>query len=168
MNNVLINRFLSETSKINLNENVKKLIELKEEKESVFKNNSEIINPDDLKEKILKKLESKPKIIMTESKDFPFEKDLVHFSSLEEFISWYEKNRNSFSENQRKPLDTLVEARNMTVGGCNCNLQQRKNVANGYFHDFWVNNKHTDLIPTLQKILKTKKIIFGDFLTYPS
>jgi hypothetical protein len=93
--------------------------------------------------------------------------ELVHFATLSEFTGWYENNRKYFSEMQQKPLNSLIEARDITVGGCNCDTEKRKVIANDYFRKFWVNNKGTDLLPTLQKVLKAKKLIFGDFLSYP-
>lgn len=124
------------------------------------------ITPERLKEKLLNKLNIKIKTVMNEENN-PQTIELVHFSCLDEFVVWYEKNKSFFSENQQKPLNTLVESRNMTLGGCGCNRQQRKNIANQYFINFWINNKETDLLPTLTKVLNTKKVIFGDFLTYP-
>lgn len=169
MNNILANRFIEETSKKKLNIEEKSILELHTEEQKEYKeNNSPIVTPELLKEKILEKLNPNPKIIMEQNLNESFKIDLIHFSTLEEFVSWYEKNKTSFEEKQQKPLDTLVDARNMTIGGCNCNLQQRKNFANSYFRDFWINNKSTDLISTLQKIVNAKKIIFGDFLSYPS
>lgn len=169
MNKVLINRFLKETSKRKLNEETKPSIEIRENDDPVIeKNNSPIIDPEILKEKLLEKINPKPKIIMEENQNEMPKIELIHFATLEEFVSWYEKNKDLFPEKQQKPLNTLVEARNMATGGCNCNLQHRKNMANSYFSDFWIKNQTTDLLPTLQKILQTKKIIFGDFLSYPS
>ena len=76
-------------------------------------------------------------------------------------------NKNEFSENQQKPIDSLIDARNITLGGCNCDREKRKFIAEDYFRKFWIQNKSTDLLPTLQKILNSKKIIFGDFLSFP-
>lgn len=130
------------------------------------KNESKIIDPQTLKEKIINKLNPNIKIIMNQEISSQ-EIEMVHFSCIEEFVSWYEINKSFFSEAQQKPLNTLIEARDMTIGGCNCNRQHRKNMANQYFVNFWTNNKETDLLLTLIKALNTKKVIFGDFLTYP-
>lgn len=169
MNKVLINRFLKETSNRNLNIEEKPIIEIKDDDEPVIeKDNSQIVDPEILRIKLLEKLNPEPKIIMEENENEIPKIELIHFATLEEFASWYEKSKDLFSEKQQKPLNTLVEARNMATGGCNCNLQHRKNMANNYFRDFWIRNQSTDLLPTLQKILQTKKIIFGDFLSFPS
>lgn len=143
------------------------LVEISETDEPVIEEEkSLIVPPEILKEKLLSKLNPEIKKIMNEENGSQIT-EIVHFSCLEEFVIWYEKNKSFFSENQQKPLNTLVESRNMTLGGCNCNRQQRKNIANQYFVNFWTNNKETDLLPTLAKALNTKKVVFGDFLTYP-
>lgn len=159
MNKVLINRFLKETSNRNLNIEEKPIIEIKDDDEPVIeKDNSQIVDPEILRIKLLEKLNPEPKIIMEENENEIPKIELIHFATLEEFASWYEKSKDLFSEKQQKPLNTLVEARNMATGGCNCNLQHRKNMANNYFRDFWIRNQSTDLLPTLQKILQTKKL----------
>lgn len=166
MSDFFSKRLQKEKKELNLKENP--LIEIRDTEEVVFsKNNSTIINPEILKEKLITKLNPKIKTIMKEEQD-SLTIEMVHFSCLDEFVSWYEKNKSSFEEKQQKPLDTLVQARDMTLGGCNCNKQHRKNMANNYFVDFWTKNKNTDLLPTLAKTLKTKKVLFGDFLSYPS
>ena len=121
-----------------------------------------------LREKIEEKLNPKPKIVMNEeslASNFKFE--LIHFSNLLEFVHWYEQNLSVFTPTQQQPLNSLIEARKITLGGCNCDILKRKAIAEDYFRKFWLNNKTTDLLPTLQKSLNTKKLIFGDFLTYP-
>lgn len=169
MNKVLINRFLKEISSKNFNIETKPLVEIRENDEAILeKDESPIVDPEKLKQKILEKLNPTPQIVMEQDQNNDFSIELIHFASLDEFVNWYEKSKDLFQENQQKPINTLVEARNMATGGCNCNLQHRKNMANNYFRDFWIRNKDTDLLPTLQKILKAKKIIFGDFLSYPS
>ena len=131
---------------------------------------SPAINPDVLRAKLEEKLNPQPQIITEERATeslIPPQIMLVHFANLFEFAQWYENNQQSFLEPQRKALDTLLEARKITMSGCNCDREKRKIIAQDYFRKFWVNNKSTDLLPTLQKVLATKKIIFGDFLSYP-
>lgn len=168
MNKVLAKRFARENIHEDLNIKRELIVEIREKDDLIIKTHeSPIIDPNLLKQKLLEKIEPKPKIIMEQNENKTEVAELFHFVSIDEFVFWYEKNKNSFSENQQKPLNTLVDSRNMTLGGCNCNRQHRRNMANAYFNDFWLKNKDTDLLPTLQKILNTKKIIFGDFLTYP-
>ena len=132
---------------------------------------SPIVPPEVLREKLVEKLNPKPTIILNEELPKPTENpirlELVHFSSLFEWAHLYENNKTLFTEQQIKPLDTLIEARNITLGGCNCDREKRKFIANDYFKKFWINNRQTDILPTLQKVLNTKKIIFGDFLSFP-
>lgn len=169
MNDYLTNRLLKEINKKKLNLEAKLITEIRQNDEiEILKDDSKIVEPEIIRNKILEKLNLKPKVIMEKNKDETFKIELVHFVSLEEFVSWYEKSKDLFSEKQQKPLNSLIEARNMATGGCNCNLQHRKNMANNYFRDFWIKNQNTDLLPTLQTILQTKKIIFGDFLSFPS
>jgi hypothetical protein len=127
---------------------------------------SPIVSPDVLREKLMEKLNPAPKIVEA-ILDGSMQIELIHFANLFEFGHWYENNRNLFSERQQQPLDSLLEARSITVGGCNCDGDKRKFIAEDYFRKFWTQNKNTDLLPTLQNILKTKKILFGDFLSYP-
>jgi hypothetical protein len=133
---------------------------------------SPIVPPEVLREKLVEKLNPKPIIVLDEkspppSIGNPVKLELVHFSSLFEWAHWYENNKTLFNEQQIKPLETLIEARNITLGGCNCDREKRKFIANDYFKKFWINNRATDILPTLQKALNTKKIIFGDFLSFP-
>jgi len=129
---------------------------------------SPMVDPEILRQKLKAKLNPEPiiveEVVQTSNR---LSLELVHFASIIEFVHWYSNNKNLFSENQIKPLDTLIEARNITIGGCNCDSEKRKWIAEDYFKKFWTQNKKTDLLPTLQKILNTKKIIFGDFLSYP-
>lgn len=124
------------------------------------------VKPSVLREKLLEKLNPKPKIVINEQAE-EVSIELVHFASLFEFVHWYEENSQSFSERQREPLNSLIEARNITLGGCNCDREKRTLIANDYFRKFWTQNKNTDLLPTLQNILRTKKVLFCDFLIYP-
>lgn len=169
MNRVLIKRFTDKNINKDLNVKTEPKIKIRESDELLIKQDeSKIVSPELIKQKLLEKLDYKPKIIMEQNSSQPQVIELIHFLSIDDFVSWYEKNKNNFSESQQKPLNTLIDSRNMTLGGCNCNRQHRRNMANSYFRDFWIKNQNTDLLPTLQKILNTKKIIFGDFLSFPS
>lgn len=122
-----------------------------------------------LRTKILERLNPQPKIVTTPTPltNLPAIQ-LVHFANIYEFVHWYENNKSFFNERQQPPLDTLIEARNVTLGTCNCDREKRRQLAEDAFRKFWIMNQKTDLLPTLQAALKTKKIIFGDFLAYPS
>ena len=138
----------------------------------VLKDNSPIVTPEVLRDKLEEKLNPKPLIVETApaeptSVPNPIKLELVQFATLYEFVHWYENNKSLFSEAQQKPLDTLIEARNITTSGCNCDKNKRKLVAEEYFKNFWVKNKTTDLLPTLQKNLNTKKILIGNFISFP-
>ena len=130
---------------------------------------SPVVSPDVLKRELLNKLNlDLPTVVKEEIiiKEEPVI-ELVHFSSIFEFVHWYENNKDFFSNRQREPLNSLIEAKNITFGGCNCYRNTRIFIAEDYFRKFWTQNKSTDLLPTLQKALKTKKILFGDFLAFP-
>lgn len=165
MSNFVVDRILSQKNQI-IKPQEKIAHSDEEEVLEELVDNSPIVSPEELRIKLEEKLNPKPKIIMNQdTTDFKIE--LVHFSSLLEFVAWYEGNKGAFSEKQIAPLDTLIEARNITIGGCNCDREKRRFIAEDYFRKFWSQNKTTDLLPTLQKALKTKKIIFGDFLAFP-
>jgi hypothetical protein len=124
------------------------------------------VSAEELRSELKKSLMPEPAIVQ---KDLPSGQsiELVHFANLIEFVFWYENNSSLFSEKQRVPLNTLIEAKNITLGGCNCDVDKRRFIAEDYFKKFWIQNKHTDLLPTLQNIFKAKKIMFGDFLVFP-
>lgn len=170
MSNIIFERFLREKRNINLNAPQTNLVEINEnasEDPVIALNTSPIVSAEKLKEKLMEKINPTPKIIMETQENAIPRIELIHFANIDEFASWYEKNKEKFPEKQQKPLDSLVEARNMTVGGCNCNRQHRKNMAEDYFKNFWIRNEKTDILPTLSNILNAKKIIFGDFLSFP-
>jgi hypothetical protein len=167
MSNSILQRIINEKKQIKYKEKlvIKEADEFPTEQEDL----SEPIQPEKLKEKLLKKLNPTPQIIMNDSEQVSeFKIELVHFTNLHEFVGWYENNKDKFSEKQNGPLNSLIEARDMTLGGCNCDREKRKIIAEDYFRKFWINNQKTDLLSTLQKILNSKKIIFGDFLVFPS
>lgn len=127
------------------------------------------VSPEVLREKLTEKLNPQPVVVeaVPTSVPNPVRLELVHFASLYEFAHWYENNKTLFSEGQQKPLDTLVEARNLTTEGCNCDKNKRRLLAENYFKEFWIKNSHTDLLPTLQKNLNTKKLLIGNFISFP-
>jgi hypothetical protein len=171
MSNIVYERIAREkTQKINFVRKKEQPKEIDEMNQQQEKDSSPPISPEILKQELLKKINPKPKITMNEQSTQTEEPviELIHFSALIEFVSWYEQNSDKFSEGQNKALKTLTEARDMTLGGCNCDREKRKYIAEDYFKKFWVTNQSTDLLPTLLKIVKSKKIIFGDFLSYPS
>jgi len=132
--------------------------------------NSPVILPEILRQKLVEKLNPKPLMIESQptiSIPNPIRLELVQFASLYEFVHWYENNRTLFSEVQHKPLDTLIEARNITTAGCNCDKNKRRIIAENYFKDFWIKNAKSDLLPTLQKNLNTKKLLIGNFISFP-
>ena len=98
--------------------------------------------------------------IISEAEDLSFP-DLFHF------CEWYLNNKENFDEKQQKALGTLVEARDLINVGCACKRQQRLAAATNYFKIFWENNITTDLPKIILNISKAKKIVFGDFLSYP-
>lgn len=165
MNNVLLQRF----TKNKIVEQPKSLINNEKNAiDEIPKDTSPVVSPEKLREELLNKVNPQPKIIMNqESLDTVPKIELVHFLNIFDFVDWYINNKNKFSEKQTKPLDTLIEARDMSIGGCNCNLEHRRRLVDDYFRNFWINNQKTDLLPTIQGIMKTGKIIFGDFLSYP-
>jgi hypothetical protein len=171
MSNIVYERIAREkTQKINFTRKKEQPKEIDEMNQQQEKDSSPPIEPERLKQELLKKINPKPKIIMNEQPAQIEEPviELIHFSALIEFVGWYEQNKDKFSEGQNRALKTLIEARDMTVGGCNCDREKRKYIAEDYFKKFWMTNQSTDLLPTLLKIVKSKKIIFGDFLSYPS
>ena len=141
-------------------------VQTEEKEPEQLVDSSPIVSPDILRKKLEEKLDPKPQITMSPDTSEP-KIEIVHFANIFEFVHWYENNKTSFSEKQTKPLDTLIEAKNITLGGCNCDREKRVFIAGDYFRKFWSQNKSTDLLPTLTNILKTKKVVFGDFLSYP-
>ena len=165
MNNLVLQRFFGAKGQDVVSSLNKTVIPNDEQQPPPVQNLSPIVPIDVLRAKLLEKLSPKPRII---NEDGLPSIALVHFANIIEFVHWYENNKSAFSEHQQKPLASLIEARNMLLGACNCDRDKRRFIADDYFKKFWTQNKLTDLLPTLQKYLKTKKIIFGDFLVYPS
>lgn len=126
---------------------------------------SPIVEPEILRAALLEKSNPQPqtKISNEDSNILEF----MLFANIFEFVNWYETNQHKFNEAQQKPLSNLIAARNMATGGCNCDIETRKLIAADWFRKFWLNNKNTDLAPTLLKAANAKKVVFGDFLTIP-
>ena len=166
MNNVISQRFRNETHTPNITP-VPSVPDHTEPKVPV--DNSPVVTPEVLREQLTLKMNPQPIIVEAapQSVPNPIRLELVHFASLYEFVHWYENNKTLFSENQQKPLDTLIEARNITTAGCNCDKNKRRLVAEDYFKNFWLKNQQTDLLPTLQKILNTKKLLIGNYISFP-
>lgn len=168
MNNVISQRFQQNHHVPNMIQ--AQITQINEEPKKT-EDTSKIIEPAILREKLIEKLNPKPQIIESAPQPScvpnPVRLELVHFASLYEFVHWYENNKILFSDVQQKPLDTLIEARNITMAGCNCDKNKRKLLAEDYFKTFWLKNKTTDLLPTLQKNLNTKKLLIGNFISYP-
>ncbi len=126
---------------------------------------SPIIDPEALRSALLLKLNPQPQIKISEAN--PSMLEFMSFANIFEFVHWYEQNISQFTETQQKPLSNLIAARNMATGGCNCDIETRKLIASDWFKKFWINNKNTDLAPTLLKAANAKKVVFGEFLTIP-
>ena len=92
----------------------------------------------------------------------------IAFSSIYDFVPWYETNKQLFSENQQTALNTLVNARDGIFSGCNCKRQNREYAALEYFKNFWINNSTTDMMPALLTSLGASKVKIADFVNYPS
>ena len=91
--------------------------------------------------------------------------DHLKFDNLLDFVDWYEKVKDKFPEKQQVALNTLVEARNNIVPGCNCKRQQRQNAAFQYFRIFWDNNKKTDIPDSVLKISGAKSLNIANIVT---
>ena len=156
MNNSVISRFTPRVAPIKPN--------IIQPPSMAVKIESPIIEPEKLREELSKAVNPIPTI---ETSNNSGELEFIKFDNVFEFVSWYELNKDKFTTHQQQPLDNLVAARNMATGGCNCDRTTRKAIADSWFQKFWVNNKNTDLPPTLLKIANSKKVVFGNFLTYP-
>ena len=126
---------------------------------------SPIIEPEILRSELLAKVNPQPQIKISDDPNGILE--FMAFANIFEFVNWYEINKDKFSEAQQKPLSNLIAARNMATGGCPCDIETRKLIATDWFKKFWINNKNTDLVPTLLKATNAKKVVFGEFLTIP-
>lgn len=92
------------------------------------------------------------------------------FSGVQDFANWYEANREKFPERQHAVLNTVIDARNVIDAGCSCQRHKRKEMAENYYHDFWLNNQNTDLPATVAEVAGVSVVKFlkdGNlFLTY--
>jgi hypothetical protein len=127
-------------------------------------NDSPIVNEEKLRTELLKRVIVVP-TIQPDNEHSMLE--FISFTNVFEFVFWYEQNKDKFTPVQQQPLNNLVSARNFATGGCPCDINTRRMIAADWFRKFWTNNKTTDLPPTLLKIANAKKVIFGDFLTFP-
>ena len=91
--------------------------------------------------------------------------DHLKFDNLLDFVDWYEKVKDKFPEKQQTALNTLLEARNNILVGCNCKRQQRQNAAFQYFRIFWDNNKKTDIPDSVLKISGAKSLNIANIVT---
>ncbi len=140
----------------------------REEPSSPPPSTSPVVASEVLRQQLEDKVNPQLKITLSEqTKEKEISIEVVQFINIIEFAHWYENNVSFFSEAQQRPLNSLIEARKIMLGGCNCDREKRKFIAEDYFRKFWIQNKNTDLLPTLLNCLKTKKVIFGDFLSFP-
>ena len=82
------------------------------------------------------------------------------FGGIEEFVDWYVPLQESFSEPQRRALETLVGARNAINGGCGCKRHKRTEMAAAYYSTFWTENAKTDLPKKVLEVANVKSIDF--------
>lgn len=90
----------------------------------------------------------------------------VHFDNIYDFIPWYKQNKESFSPQQRTALDSLEVARATIDAGCACKRSVREIKAHQYFEQFWLNNKGTDLLPTICQITNAPKVSINAYCAY--
>ena len=121
------------------------------------------ISPEKLKELLFNLIKEPP-----QPQVIQIENDEVKFENIYEFVAWYLTNKDKFSEQQQKALETLVSARRSIEEGCGCRRAGRQSGAFAYFRIFWENNLNNDLLPTLLKVTNAKKINIGNFVLYPS
>lgn len=89
------------------------------------------------------------------------------FHNIYEFCDWYDQHKDRFSDNQRQALDTLMATRIGIESGCRCRRTQREHFAFGYFHEFWIKNLESDLLPTIAKISNADEVHFAGTCHYP-
>lgn len=92
----------------------------------------------------------------------------LHFGNIYDFTEWYRNNRSGFNEKQQEALDSVMKTRDMVESGCPCKRPSREAIAHGYFANFWMNNKGTDLLETISKISGAKVVTIKPFCSYPS
>jgi len=149
MSNIVLDRInnstILRTKRVKFNEFVKPVI------------NSNPISQDSLKNILIERInkqEQQNKIQVISSQN-----ERV-FVDLNDFVGFYELNREKFSDKQKQALETLVVANKMISVGCNCSRNSRYNRAQEYFKTFWENNKITDMPKKVAEILGVKKIQF--------
>lgn len=164
MSNLVFNRMAKEINRSKII-NSSKPVEIIENELLPPVQQSDPIQPEELNRLLSYKIDPKPQILMNETQALNIE--MVHFANLFEFAAWYGENKGSFNPKQQEALDTILEAKAMTIGGCNCDVDKRAMIAEDYFKNFWIRNKNTDLLPSLLRALNSKKVIFGDYLSFP-
>jgi hypothetical protein len=93
--------------------------------------------------------------------------EVIQFTNIYDFITWYSERKDKFSAPQNQALETLVQARDMIGQGCACKTHARENAAFDYFRGFWMGNLNNDMLTTVLNVAGAKKIILGNFLSYP-
>jgi hypothetical protein len=94
-------------------------------------------------------------------------KDQIIFGSIYDFVAWYEPLTAKFSDEQNRAFSSLVQTRNAINVGCNCTRNIREVKANEFFKIFWERNFNTDLPEVVRQVADVKKVVFGNFLTWP-
>lgn len=105
--------------------------------------------------------------VESSSQENKLKSEIYSFPDLFHWVEWYLTNKDKFNINQQRPLDTLVQAKDLINVGCACKRNQRFDAANNYFKTFWTNNLKNDLLPTILSILKVKSMQISDFLIFP-
>ena len=93
--------------------------------------------------------------------------EAIHFENIYDFSSWYSSNQHGFSSLQQVALDTILQTRQLIEVGCACKRASRENMAHQYFNTFWTQNRKTDLLATIAKVTKAKKVSIGAICAYP-
>ncbi len=91
---------------------------------------------------------------------------VLHFDSIYDFTQWYIPNKKAFSVQQRTALDTVEHARGMIDAGCACKRSSREVKAHQYFEQFWLNNRDTDLLPTIANIVGANRVSVNHYCAY--
>lgn len=146
MSDITINRIVSQ---------IKNTVKMEQDNKKAPINDIVFVSLDDLRNILKKEL-----VIEHVSEE---KKVNIHFQSIYDFVEWYEKNKEEFSIQQKTALDTLSVARRAIEAGCVCKRAQREIRAFQYFEQFWLNNKNSDLLPTILKITKVNKISINNY-----
>ena len=90
----------------------------------------------------------------------------IRFENIYDFTPWYTQNKLKFSAGQRVALDTIEQARAAIEAGCACKRHSREIRAHQYFEQFWLNNKETDILPTISKVAGGKKVFINAYCSH--